>query len=185
MIPYNETGNHMMDEKQTERAILEYKAAIILEPSIVRNYEQLSLAYDEAGDPENALFIRSVILGLAPKDSGDYYFNLYNRALTRYETYDYFGALADMNEVISIDPKEPLAYVHRAEIEIDAELYNEALEDIEVYLKGAGEDGRGLYLRGVARIHSGIPELYEPGVLDLLSAAENGYERASETLKDL
>ena len=185
MIPYSKTGLQMMAEKQPEKAILEYKTAIVLDPSHLNNYERLGLAYDAVGDLDGALLIRSVVLGMAARNSAEYYFNLYNRALTRREMRDYYGALEDMTEVISLDPKERLAYLHRAEIEIDAGMYHEALEDSERYLSGAQHDEDGLYVRGMARIKYGVPHLYDLGVHDLMKAAENGNEKASIALRNL
>lgn len=83
------------------------------------------------------------------------------------------------------NPDEPLSYLHRAEIEIKAGMYHEALEDAEMYLKESQRDENGLFVRGIARIRYGIPYLFDLGIQDLMKAAEYGHEKASAELESL
>jgi hypothetical protein len=82
----------------------------------------------------------------------------------------------------SVSPETDL---DRAEREIKAGLYHEALEDVEACINHRGADEQTLYLRGVARVKYGIPYLFELGMADLAKAAAFGNDRASELVQRL
>jgi hypothetical protein len=76
----------------------------------------------------------------------------------------------------------PVELLGRAEAELHLGMYHEALEDADSYIRMTGADELGLYVRGVARIKYGIPQLFDLGIADLEQAAEKGSERAMEML---
>ena len=84
-----------------------------------------------------------------------------------------------------IDPETPAGLLQRAEEELTAGLYHEALLDVDGCIRKWGANDRSLLLRGLSRLKYGIPQLYDLGMADLEHAALLGNDEASKLLQQL
>ncbi|MCX6137787.1 MAG: hypothetical protein NTV54_09870 [Ignavibacteriales bacterium] len=81
--------------------------------------------------------------------------------------------------------ESPVDLLRRAEEELSAGMYHEALLDADGFIKTCGANDRALCLRGISRMKYGIPQLFDLGVSDLEQAAAEGNSMASELLQRL
>ena len=84
-----------------------------------------------------------------------------------------------------MDSEAPADLLRRAEEELNAGLYHEALLDVVGCIQKWGVNDRSLLLRGLSRLKYGIPQLYDLGMADLEHAALMGNDEASKLLQQL
>ncbi|ABW33469.1 tetratricopeptide repeat protein [Acaryochloris marina] len=58
-------------------------------------------------------------------------YDLFNRALRKYEQGDYKGAIADFDQAIALNPQNVMAYIHRGFTYDDMKEYSKAIADFD------------------------------------------------------
>ncbi|WP_157600668.1 tetratricopeptide repeat protein [Rufibacter sp. DG15C] len=76
---------------------------------------------------------------------------VYDRAVLKYHQDDYFGALKDLQEVLTVSPMHSKALYNRAIIYMELNKTQEAIADLESFLKLIPNDANALHALGLAQ----------------------------------
>lgn len=119
-------GNHYFDKEKWDEAIIEYTAAIEIDPANAQAYTNRGAAYVEQGKYELAIADYNKASELSPENIIVYY----NRSMAYIHIGEYDKAIADCNKIIDeLDLKYHWVYFNRAVAYSKKGFYNEALND--------------------------------------------------------
>ncbi|QHL88602.1 tetratricopeptide repeat protein [Nibribacter ruber] len=139
-LAYANRGVVRLELGDTFGAIKDFTASLKLDPQSVAVLQSRSQAFLQIGAYKEAMqdITSAMASGASPA-------LLYDRAVLKYHTDDYFGALQDLTDVLVATPDHGKALYNRAVILLELNKTQEALTDLESYLKLHPEDQNGLY----------------------------------------
>jgi tetratricopeptide (TPR) repeat protein len=123
-------------EKEWDKAIAEYSAAIALEPETIPSYVNRGSVYLEKGDYDRAIADYDTVLKIKPDDAMTYN----NRGWSYFMKGDWEKAVEDCTAAIKIEPNLPYAYDSRGEAYFAKGEYGKAVADFETAFKLNPED---------------------------------------------
>ena len=130
-VAHNELGNN-------DRAIIDYTKAIDLDPKYKEAYNNRGVSYHELKKYKEAIIDYTNAITLNPK----YTDACNNRAYSYSDLKEYNEAIIDFDKVIELDPthieahnNRAITYYNKALVSVDSENYDEALDDLTLYVE--------------------------------------------------
>jgi len=160
-------GNILTDQVgDCEAAIVEYTAAISLDPKNARAYLGRANAHLKCQDQVSALSDYSELIQL-DASNGD---ALCNRAVLYSKMNQHEDAVVDFSAAILLSPRDAELYFNRGLTLTHMWKFSEAVDDFTAAIALAPLDPRSHYTRGIARLESGeqqapVNDIYTAGLL--------------------
>ncbi len=145
-VAYNNRGNYYRDNKQQDKALLEYAKAIEVRPKYDLAYNNRGNVYFGQGKNDLALADYTKTLNLNPGNSKA----LNNRGAVYYRKGQYEKALPDFNLSIELDDLYTDAYLNRAVLYATTKQHQKAVKDFDFFLKYRLNHAQALGWRGIS-----------------------------------
>ena len=127
-------------------------------------------------DSSGAIADYSLAIEINPKDAVAYF----DRGTLKFILQDYSAAISDYTQVIEINPNNASAYGLRGDAKRNLHDYEGAIADYTITIEIGTKIAPAYYGRGLLKI---LLSQKESGCLDLSKAAELGYQKANEAIK--
>jgi len=130
-------GFALTRQNQWPLAMQKYQKAIESDPAYARAYSNLGYAFNRLGQFDKGVEFLNKAITLAESefDTALLHRTYDNRGFARSCLKDYDGAIADFTKSLEYNSNNPRVYYHRAESYAQADLYEEAYEDVQMALR--------------------------------------------------
>jgi lipoprotein NlpI len=135
-------GIEFTNKHDYDRAIVDYDAALQIDPKLPDALHNRGIAWAHKGNPDRAITDFDAALRLNPKDAG----TLHSRAVELTVKGDYARALADYDAVLRLDPKASGISFSKARTYFYSADYAHAAEEFEKAYKLEPNDYSALWL---------------------------------------
>jgi len=140
------------EKGELQEAIVEYNAAIEINPQFTKAYNARGLARERTGDYDSAIADYTQAIKIDP----NYVVAYSNRGLARAGKGDHDGAVADFNKAIEVNPQSAYAYYVRGHArKVYYDHLDEAIADFNKAIEINPSYALAYYQRGLARYAKG------------------------------
>jgi tetratricopeptide (TPR) repeat protein len=140
------------EKGELAEAIVEYNAAIEINPRFTKAYNARGLARERIGDQDRAIEDYTQAIKIDPNYAVAYS----NRGLARAGKGDHDGAVADFNKAIEVNPRSAYAYYVRGHArKVYYDHLDEAITDFSKAIEISPSYALAYYHRGLARYTKG------------------------------
>ncbi|QXX74342.1 tetratricopeptide repeat protein [Methylovirgula sp. HY1] len=150
-IVYVRRGNAYAAKRDYDQAILDYTAAIKLDPKDKDAYVDRGDAFQARGDHDKAIADENEAIKLDPKYKSAYV----DRGNAFQSIGDYDKAIADYTMAIKLYPKSAIGYFNRGNAYRSEGKYGLAAVDFSAAIKLAPKFADAFFYRGVANMYAG------------------------------
>ena len=158
MTPWANRADYYQDTKNYDKAIADYKEAIVLNPKKTTLYNSLGKTYSDMGNVQKALENYNIGINL-PNPFGEIYIN---RGVAYASLGQYDVAMQDINKGLSLDSDNANGYLNRGLIYYQLNQLEKTITDLEKYFSyrlGTAEQWfiLGLSYRNTGNTKTAIP----------------------------
>jgi Flp pilus assembly protein TadD len=175
---YYERGLLRRREGAREEALVDFDAAIRLDPSFAKAYYYRGLIYREMGEANKAISDASDAIRLDPKFADA--FSL--RGWSHFQKNYFEPAIQDFSEAIRLTPREYGAHVGRGASYYKKAEYDRAIADLNESARLNRKDSSSFIWRGVAYL---AKDMRNEAIEDFRKASKLGNAEATSRLKEL
>jgi tetratricopeptide (TPR) repeat protein len=145
-VTYNRRGAYWLMKGAPDRAIVDFKNAIEINPHNGDAYYNLGLAWLMKDNPDRAIIDFNSALKLNPHKADAYN----NRGATWHKKGDFDKAIADYNLALKLNPLDAIAYSNRGTTWLEKGAFNKAIADYNNALELNPNNANAYYNRGNA-----------------------------------